>query len=43
MLFFIIDILTQYGIKIPSVFHYYSTRMMLAAITSLVISIFLGP
>lgn len=43
MLFFITDLLTRYGFKIPSVFHYYSTRMMLAAITSLVISIFLGP
>ncbi len=31
------------GIKIPAVFTYYSTRMMLAAITSLLISIFLGP
>lgn len=29
--------------KLPAVFGYYSTRMMLAAITSLIISIFLGP
>lgn len=43
MIFFVTDLLTRYGIKIPSVFHYYSTRMMLASITSLVISIFLGP
>lgn len=31
------------GIKVPSAFGYYSTRMMLAAITSLLISILLGP
>lgn len=31
------------GIKLPAVFAYYSTRMMLAAITSLIICIFLGP
>lgn len=30
-------------LKIPSVFEYYSTRMILAAVTSLFISIFLGP
>ncbi len=33
----------HYGIKIPAVFGYYSTRMMLAAATSLLLSIFLGP
>lgn len=43
MIFFIIDLLKQLGIKIPSVFAYYSTRMILAALTSLVVSIFLGP
>jgi phospho-N-acetylmuramoyl-pentapeptide-transferase len=32
-----------YGMKIPSVFSYFSTRMMLASLTSLGISIFLGP
>ena len=31
------------GVKVPMVFYYTSTRMMLAAITSLVISIFFGP
>lgn len=34
---------TSFGIKYPAVFSYFSTRMMLAAITSLVISIFFGP
>lgn len=44
MIFFIIDFLKDFlGIKIPLAFEYYSTRMMLAAITSVVISIFLGP
>lgn len=43
MIFFIIDLLRDVGIKIPMVFEYYSTRMMLAAITSVMISIFLGP
>ncbi|NGX42999.1 MAG: Phospho-N-acetylmuramoyl-pentapeptide-transferase [Chlamydiae bacterium] len=32
-----------FGIKVPMVFYYTSTRMMLAAITALVISIFFGP
>lgn len=32
-----------FGIKTPMVFSYTSTRMMLAALTALVISIFLGP
>lgn len=32
-----------FGIKIPLVFEYVSTRMLLAAITSLMISVFLGP
>lgn len=31
------------GVKVPMVFTYYSTRMMLAAVTALIISIFLGP
>lgn len=34
---------TSFGLKIPMVFYYTSTRMMLAAMTSLVISIFFGP
>lgn len=31
------------GLKVPAVFSYYSTRMMLAAITALVVNIFIGP
>jgi phospho-N-acetylmuramoyl-pentapeptide-transferase len=31
------------GLKLPMVFHYTSTKMMLAAMTSLIISIFMGP
>lgn len=31
------------GIKVPFVFSYFSTRMMLAAMTSLLLTIFLGP
>lgn len=33
----------EIGLKIPLVFFYTSTRMMLAAVTSLLISVFLGP
>lgn len=33
----------HFGIKLPTVFSYTSTRMILAAITSLVICVFLGP
>jgi phospho-N-acetylmuramoyl-pentapeptide-transferase len=44
MILFIIDFFREMlGIKIPSAFEYYSTRMMLAAITSLILCIFLGP
>lgn len=44
MIFFIIDFLRDFlGIKVPLAFANNSTRMMLAAITSLVLSIFLGP
>jgi phospho-N-acetylmuramoyl-pentapeptide-transferase len=43
MIFFVIDFLRNLGIKVPSVFAYNSTRMMLAAVTSLMLSIFLGP
>lgn len=44
MILLIIDFLKEYGgIKIPLVFEYFSTRMMLAALTSLLVSIFLGP
>lgn len=44
MMFFIIDFFRELlGIKVPLAFGYYSTRMMLAAMTSLILSIFLGP
>lgn len=44
MILLIIDFLRQYaGMKTPAVFSYFSTRMMLAALTSLLLSIFLGP
>lgn len=43
MIFFVIDFLRNLGIKVPAVFTYSSTRMMLAALTSLLLSIFLGP
>ncbi len=34
---------TTLGIKVPAVFGYYSTRMLLAAATSLMLCVFLGP
>lgn len=44
MIFIIIDFLrTVLGLKMPAVFAYFSTRMILAAGTSLFLSIFLGP
>ena len=44
MIFFVTDFFREFfGLKVPMAFEYYSTRMMLAAITSVVISIFLGP
>lgn len=44
MLYLIMEYIRETGsFKIPMVFSYYSTRMMLAAVTSLLISIFLGP
>ncbi len=44
MLFLSLEYLRECcGLKVPMVFYYYSTRMMLAAITSLLICIFLGP
>ncbi len=42
-MFLIIDLLKNFDIRIPSVFSYYSTRMILAALTSLAITIFFGP
>lgn len=43
MVLLLLHFLQQWGIKAPTVFSYYSTRMMLAALTSLFISVFLGP
>lgn len=43
MLLLLMDILKSLSLKAPSVFYYTSTRMILAAITSLLISILLGP
>ena len=44
MIFFLIDWLkASFGLKIPQVFLYTSTRMIMAALTSLLISILLGP
>lgn len=44
MILLIIHFLKEYAeIKTPAVFSYVSTRMMLAALTSLLLSIFLGP
>jgi phospho-N-acetylmuramoyl-pentapeptide-transferase len=44
MILLLMDFLKEIGgLKIPAVFAYYSTRMMLAAVTSLLLSVFLGP
>lgn len=43
MLILLLSYLTSLGWKIPSAFTYSSTRMMLAALTALLITIFLGP
>lgn len=43
MLLFLLNYLTQLGVKVPAVFSYSSTRMLLAALTSLLFSILLGP
>lgn len=44
MILLIMELLqSTFGWKIPMVFSYYSTRMMLAAVTALTISIFMGP
>lgn len=42
MLLFLISFLRQLGIKVPSVFEYCSTRMALAAITSLIVTLIFG-
>ncbi len=44
MILFLIDWIKTAGLfKVPAVFEYFSTRMLLAALTSLLLSIFLGP
>lgn len=43
MLLLLIDWLHSFGIKIPTAFAYFSTRMILAAASSLLLTIFLGP
>lgn len=43
MIFWFIDWLQKAGIAVPSGFGYTSTRMMLAAVTSLLFCIFIGP
>ncbi len=44
MLIYLIHILWQkFGIKIPAAFSFYSTRMILAALSTLVVTILLGP
>lgn len=43
MIFYLFDFLANLGMKIPSVFTYSSTRMILAALTTLMFTIFLGP
>ena len=43
MLLFFFKFLSAHGVHIPSVFGYSSTRMLLAAITTLLITIFAGP
>lgn len=43
MLLFLFDWLQEWGIKTPQVFTYYSTRMLLAAMTSLLFCIIFGP
>jgi phospho-N-acetylmuramoyl-pentapeptide-transferase len=43
MLLFLLQYLTSLGWKIPAAFSYTSTRMMLAALTALFVTIFLGP
>ena len=43
MILLLIEFLTSFGWKIPAAFTYSSTRMMLAALTALFLTIFLGP
>lgn len=43
MLLLLIKFLARFGVSVPTVFSYSSTRMLLAALTTLLITIFLGP
>ena len=43
MLLFLIEYLQQFHWKIPAAFGYFSTRMILAAGTALLMTIFMGP
>lgn len=43
MIFWIIQFLISKGIRVPAVFEYTSTRMLLAAVTALIFCIFVGP
>lgn len=43
MVLMILELLNGFGWKTPAVFEYYSTRMMLAALTSLLVCILCGP
>lgn len=43
MVLLLLEFLSQHGWKVPAAFSYCSTRMVLAAITTLVCTIFLGP
>ena len=43
MIFFLVKWFSQWGWKVPAVFSYSSTRMLLAALTTLLATIFMGP
>lgn len=44
MLLFLFNFLsTSFGLKVPAVFTYYSTRIILSSVTALLLTIFLGP
>jgi phospho-N-acetylmuramoyl-pentapeptide-transferase len=43
MVLIVIEYLRNLGVRVPVVFEYYSTRMLLAAMTSLMFCIFFGP
>ena len=43
MILLLIEVLKEFNVRVPTVFTYYSTRMILAAMTSLLLSLFMGP